>query len=87
VDGRDAVYPIDVGVYIYRIGDGREFTTLDGTPVGELRERLQVEYLPDKPAVSRIKGDGCQAVTEWLWRKVCPWALLLLLLCSPGVCL
>jgi len=42
---------------------------------------VEVEYLPDNPAVSRIKGDGCSTVTGWLWRNVG----LLILFFSPGV--
>ncbi len=42
---------------------------------------IEVEYLPDNPAVSRIKGDGCSTVTEWIWSNVG----LLILFFSPGV--
>jgi hypothetical protein len=42
---------------------------------------IEVEYLPDNPAVSRIKGDGCSTVTEWIWSNVG----LLILFLSPGV--
>ena len=42
---------------------------------------VEVEYLPDNPAVNRIKGDGCSTVTEWLWLNVG----LLILFFSPGV--
>jgi hypothetical protein len=86
-DDRGHVYFSDVGVYAYRVPDGREFKTLTRVPTGQLEERRQVEYLPDKPAVSRIKGHGCQTVTDWLWRKVGLGSFLLLLICSPGICL
>ena len=42
---------------------------------------VEVEYLPDNPAVNRITGDGCSTVTEWLWLNVG----LLILFFSPGV--
>jgi hypothetical protein len=42
---------------------------------------IEVEYLPDNPAVNRIKGDGCSTVTEWIWSNVG----LLILFFSPGV--
>jgi hypothetical protein len=42
---------------------------------------VEVEYLPDNPAVNRIKGDGCSTVTEWIWSNVG----LLILFFSPGV--
>jgi len=42
---------------------------------------VEVEYLPDDPAVSRIKGDGCSTLTEWLWLNVG----LFILFFSPGV--
>jgi hypothetical protein len=42
---------------------------------------IEVEYLPDNPAVSRVKGDGCSTVTEWIWSNVG----LLILFFSPGV--
>jgi hypothetical protein len=42
---------------------------------------VEVEYLPDNPAVNRIKGDGSSTVREWLWSNVG----LLILFFSPGV--
>ena len=86
-DYRGHVYFSDVGVYTYRLPDGREFKTLVRVPTGGLKEQQAVEYLPDNPAVSRIKGHGCQSVGEWLWRKVGLGGLLLALFVSPGVVL
>jgi hypothetical protein len=86
-DYRGDVYFSDVGVYAYRLPDGREFKTITKAPTGHLKKQRQVEYLPDNPAVSRIKGDGCQSVMEWLWRKVGLGSFLLVLFISPGIVL
>jgi hypothetical protein len=80
--------------YHYRTPDGREFTQKTGDRSGMLKEEFQdlqkpypieVEYLSDNPAVSRIKGDGCRSVMEWLWRKVGLGSFLLAMLLSPGI--
>lgn len=79
--------------YTYRLPDGREFTAATHGN-GRLREELQgleepyaveVEYLHNDPSVSRVKGGGCQTVTEWAWRKVGLGGLLLILLAAPGI--
>jgi hypothetical protein len=84
-DDRGHVYSSDVGVYSFRVPDGREFNTMTGAPTGELQETVSIEYLPDDPAVNRVKGDGCESVLEWLWRKVGLGLLLLALFVRPGV--
>ena len=84
-DYRDHVYFSDVGVYTYRLPDGREFKTTTRVPTGQLNEQVEVEYLLDNPTVSRVKGDGSASVTDWLWRKVGLGSLFLALLCSPGI--
>ena len=84
-DDRGHVYLSDVGVYSYRLPDGREFKTTTRVPTGKLIEQREVEYLRDNPRVSRIKGDGCQSVTEWVCRKVVLGSLLLALFVSPGL--
>jgi hypothetical protein len=81
------VYVRDAGIYVYRLPDGREFRAYTRVPTGQLKEQQQVEYLPDRPGLSRIKGDGCQTVTEWLWRKVGLGLLLLAALSAPGIML
>ena len=79
-------------IYEYRLPDGRDFK---GVSKGSSRLKdelrylteplpIEVEYLPDNPNVSRIKGDGCQSVTEWLWRKVGLGGLFLLAFLAPG---
>jgi hypothetical protein len=84
-DYRGHVYVSDVGVYAYRLPDGREFKAITRAPTGHLKEQRLIEYLPYDPAVNRIKGDGCQGVVEWLWRKAGLGALLLAAFVSPGV--
>jgi hypothetical protein len=86
-DFRGHVYYSDVGVYAYRLPDGREFKTLSKAPTGHLKSQRDVEYLPNNPAVSRVKGDGCYSVMEWLWRKAGLGCLLLALFFSPGIVL
>jgi len=86
-DYRGHVYLTDVGIYIFQLPDGREFKASTKRPTGQLKEREDVEYLPDKPAVNRVKGDGSQTVAEWFVRKVAIGSLLLVLALSPGAVL
>jgi hypothetical protein len=79
------IYPIDVGLYRYHVPDGREFEVVTKVPPGELKEQEEVEYLPAKPHVSRIKGDGCQTVAEWLFNKVCMGGLLVSMACVAAI--
>ena len=81
------------GIYEYRLPDGRDFKGVS-TGSGRLPDEcedltqpypVEVEYLPDNPNVSRIKGVGCQSVTEWLWRKVGIGGLVLVALVGGGV--
>ncbi len=80
----DRIGVCDRGVYSYRLSDGREFKTFTDVPTGQLKELEKVEYLPDNPAVSRIKGDGCQTITEFLWRKVGLGGILFVAFLSIG---
>ena len=45
---------------------------------------VEVEYLPNKPEISRIKGDGSKSISEWLWRKVGFGGILLVAFLSIG---
>jgi len=81
-------------VYKYRVPDGQEFTQRTKESSGRLKPELQgleqpvpveVEYLPDNPAVSRIKGDGSPNIFDWLWRKIGLGTLFLALLLAPGL--
>lgn len=78
--------------YKFEIENGSTFqSTMHGS--GRLKDELhnlsepfpiEVEYLVDNPNINRIKGDGCQSISEWLWRKVGLGGLLLILFLSPG---
>jgi hypothetical protein len=72
---------------------GREFKNRTRAGTGRLKPKFQdltqpvpieVEYLPENPAVSRIKGDGSPTVLDWLWRKLGLGGLLLALFLAPG---
>ena len=82
-DYRGTIHYSEKGIYSYRLPDGREFKAMSR----QVEEEREVEYLPDNPAVNRIKGDGCQSVTEWLLRKVILGGFFLALLVSPGIAL
>jgi len=66
------------GRYTYRMLDGNEGTisktydSVDQIPGYENDETLQVEYLPEKPDVKRVKGTGSSSSGEfrfWLGVK------------------
>ena len=78
--------------YRYHAADGREYSQVKHRS-GQLKDEfsdlnepvpIEVEYLPDNPSVSRIKGSGCQSVTEWLWRNV-GRVILLAMLVAPSL--
>lgn len=78
--------------YQYRVGE-RDYTQSTKSKSGRLSEALrdlknpdpiEVEYLPDNPAVSRIKGDGNGSILEWSLRTGGLGALLLFVCVSPG---
>jgi len=75
----------EVGVYIYRLPDGSEYKTSKENPLGESKKNEEIEYLSSNPAISRIKGDGCTSVLEWLLRKVGASTLLLVIFLMPGL--
>ena len=81
--------------YTYTLSDGRNLTStirdyrglpqelpyLEGRPYP-----VEVEYLSDRPAISRIMGSGCQTVMEWLGRQV-GVGVLFVLFAVPGIAL
>ena len=82
--------------YTYQLPDGREFQQNTSEFPGALRDEfrdlqepypVEVEYLPEDPLISRIKGTGSDSITDWLWRKAGLGTLLLLMCLSPGVAL
>jgi hypothetical protein len=79
--------------YKYRVASGREFTNWTRQSSGRLRAEfrdiaqplpIQVEYLPDSPEVSRIKGSGSPNLFDWLWRIAGLGSLLLAVALAPG---
>ena len=95
-DGYEEAAWFHGAVYSYRLPDGREYKERTPERKGRLREQfrefeepypIEVEYLPENPAVSRIKGYGCQSVGEWLWRKAGLGSLLLAVFLGGGVIL
>ena len=75
--------------YSYRIPDGRRFTnkyesSSSHGPITGLPENLQVEYLPDNPRISRVKGTGSATVREWIIRTTLSLGLLALFV-APGL--
>jgi hypothetical protein len=81
------------GIYTYRLPDGREFTQYTrghGRLKPEILDHsmpypIEVEYLPDNPAISRIKGDGPNNILSWLRSEVADWGLLTFILLAVGV--
>lgn len=77
--------------YKYRLADGREFAAEqhgDGRLPEEffaLPHAVEIEYVPYKPTISRIKGTGHQDVPHWLTFSVIGGCILLLIFVWPGV--
>lgn len=81
-------------LYEYQIPDGRKYSkgtkAFNGRLNEEFRELeqpypIQVEYLPDNPDISRIKGTGTQSIMEWIWRDIGLGGLLLIIFGGVGV--
>ena len=79
-------------IYEYTLPDGRSFKGRENWE-GRLTEDIQdlsepypteIEYLPNNPSISRIKGSGCQSIFELLWRKIGLGSILLVIFCSIG---
>lgn len=80
--------------YKYTLPDGNEVTQNTGFSSGRLKDELrdleqpypiEVEYLPDSPDVSRIKGSGSPTIFDWVWRKAGLGSLLLAMFVAPGI--
>ena len=91
-DGRAHWY--HSAAYTFHLPDGREVSATTGSRSGRLRPEfvdfeqpipIEVEYDPTNPSISRLKGEGCQSLVEWLFRKVCLGGLMFVLFVSPGV--
>jgi hypothetical protein len=59
----------DIGIYVFSGSNGTQYKAFTIVPTGKLAEDVEIEYLSEKPEINRIKGDGCQTIFEWLWRK------------------
>ncbi|SRR5258707_988545 len=71
--------------YIFQTETGQrlESTTPDypshaGADVPSLPMPVEIEYLPSKPSLSRIKGTGSQSIPEWVLRTFLSLAMLCL---------
>lgn len=88
-DDRGRAVFVHSASYSFRLPNGQTVEAVTGDFSGRApaytTPSIEVEYLPDDPAVSRIKGTGCFTVTEWLWKKVGIGGLLLAMFISPGV--
>jgi hypothetical protein len=80
-------------IYEYRTPEGCKYQGKESGS-GRLRDDLcelqrpypiEVEYLPESPTTSRIRGSGCSSVMEWVWRKVAVGGFLLALFASGGI--
>lgn len=78
-------YYIYKGVYVYRLPFGREFKVVTESDDNQFEKQVEVEYLPDNPAISRVKGDGCQSIIEFLWRKAGLGSILLAIFMVPCI--
>ena len=74
-----------VGVYSFRVPDGRKFNVVDEAAIGQLKQERTIEYLPDNPNVNRFQGEGSQSIMSWLFGRVILGTLLLVLIVSPGL--
>lgn len=83
-DERGNYYEGVNGAYLFRV-DGKEFYALSTQSHSRFDAIALVEYLDDDPAVNRMKGDGAQSVSEWLWRKLGLGLVLAGFCLAPGI--
>jgi len=78
--------------YVYETSTGQRFIQTSPSSSGRLREDIhlpvsvEVEYLPENPSISRIKGTGSETIPEWIGRTLLSLSLFALF-ASPGVLL
>jgi len=71
------------GEYSYQMLDGttgqirRGYDSLDEIPGNGNDEVLEVEYLPEKPDVKRVKGTGSTTINEWRFWLIIKSGLLM----------
>jgi len=70
------------GEFSYEMLDGttgyirRGYDTLDEIPGNGNDDVLEVEYLPEKPDVKRVKGTGSTSINEWRFWLIVKSSLL-----------
>ena len=78
-------------IYSFKLPSGRE---VKGVSKGNSRlppeladlknpVPVEVEYVPSRPSLNRLQGDGSQSLFHWLWRTALS-IFLLALFASPG---
>jgi hypothetical protein len=78
-------------VFTFTLPDGREIKSVSKgsnqllPELAELKNPIpiEVEYLPSRPSINRLEGDGSQSFVHWLWRTALG-IFLLALFASPG---
>lgn len=77
--------------YVYELPSGRKYkqtSTSDFTDIFSADEQMpravEIEYVPEYPSVSRIKGTGSQSFNAWL-RTFAFQLVLLTILWLPGI--
>ena len=86
--GSGALYSYEYTYKVDKVTHKKKYNHL-----GELKRELmsldapypiEVEYLPIYPAISRIKGNGAQSLTEWFFREFCLGIIIYLVCIAPG---
>lgn len=78
---QDKINISERGIYAFHLPNGEEYKSYSDVAT---EKQVEIEYLSDDPWVNRVKGDGCQSVIEWIWRKVGLGSLFLVMVLSPG---
>lgn len=80
-DERGNISISEVGVYAFTTPDGLKYNTKTSNSNSK---NINIEYLESDPSINRAEGDGCQTISEWLWRKIGIGGLFLIMVISPG---
>nr|WP_298129577.1 hypothetical protein [uncultured Pseudoxanthomonas sp.] len=74
-----------VGIYEYTV-NGKTYQVLaKAASEWRLTDTAEIEYLPDAPDISRVKGVGVQSIRDWFWRKIVAGLVLLGFMLYPGI--
>jgi len=74
--------------YKYWLPDGRSFSTTANyyeTLPPNLPDSVQVEYLPDSPSISRIKGYGSSSIVGWIFGSLLIERYMSIMLLALGI--